>query len=126
LTLRSAAPRPRLVALGVATVDPERWSAEHGLPAPTPGADEPSLGARSALMVGGAVTTVLLEPTTEGRLAAALARHGEGPVCVYMEGVDADGVDAMPVAPTALGRPGRLVRPDSPSGPFVIMVDPAG
>jgi hypothetical protein len=26
---------------------------------------------------------VLLEPSTEGRLAAALARHGEGPVALY-------------------------------------------
>ena len=31
---------------------------------------------------------LLLEPRTEGRLAAALARHGEGPVAIYLAAAD--------------------------------------
>lgn len=112
----------RFVALGVATVDSDRWCAERALPAPTGGPGEPALGARSARLRDGAVTTVLLEPATEGRLAAALARHGEGPVCVYLDG-GVDVSDALPSQTTALGRSGRLVRPGSPAGPFVILLD---
>jgi hypothetical protein len=31
------------------------------------------------------VAIVLLEPSTEGRLAASLARYGEGPMAVWLE-----------------------------------------
>jgi hypothetical protein len=49
-------------------------------------ADDTLLGARCRLMVSGAasVEIVLLEPVTEGRIAASLARFGEGVVAVYV------------------------------------------
>jgi hypothetical protein len=44
------------------------------------------LGARAAVRRGGAAGTlvVVLEPDTEGRLAASLARGGEGVVAIYV------------------------------------------
>lgn len=45
------------------------------------------LGARCLIAKGvlrGGVSLVILEPNTEGRLAAALARHDEGPVAVWL------------------------------------------
>ena len=67
---------PRLRAVAVATVDLERAGASYaGLLGELPG-DE-ILGARIATT--GVAGVVLAEPTTEGRLAATLARHGEGP-----------------------------------------------
>ena len=42
------------------------------------------------------IPLVLLEPSTEGRLAAALARHGEGPTVLYLGPLDpADGPDLL-------------------------------
>lgn len=123
MTLRpEARTTSRFVALGIATVDSQRWCADRALPLPTPGPDEPALGARSAVVRRGAIVTVLLEPATEGRLAAALARHGEGPVCVYLDG-GMEVTDVLPSQPTALSRSGRLVRPESASGPFVVLLD---
>lgn len=53
-----------------------------GTTAATPSADARADTMHSAM--GAAPTIVLLEPDTEGRLAAALARHGEGPAAVYI------------------------------------------
>jgi hypothetical protein len=50
--------------------------------------DSEILGARgrmSPAAIAG-VSLVILEPSTEGRLAAALARYGEGPVAVWFLG----------------------------------------
>jgi hypothetical protein len=47
----------------------------------------PALGARCRMARGvlpTGMTLVLLEPNTEGRLAASLARHGEGPAAVWL------------------------------------------
>lgn len=47
--------------------------------------DDRVLGARCRLLRAGQEREVLLlEPSTEGRLAAALARHGEGSVALYL------------------------------------------
>ena len=95
--------------------------APDGAPAPSlgPAGDEPSLGAFARVIHLGPVDLVLLEPSTEGRLAAALARRPEGIVVLYVEG------DPGPAArPTALGRPGRLLPHGKPWGPFVIVVAP--
>jgi hypothetical protein len=84
----------RLVAVGWATVDLDR--AEDDLdpwlgPAPgtgRDGADDPSLGARVRLREAGSLPgdwVVLLEPSTEGRAAASLARDGEGPCALYLQ-----------------------------------------
>jgi hypothetical protein len=56
------------------------------------------LVARSVL--AGGVSLVLVEPNTEGRLAGTLARHGEGPVAVWLA-IDgrADSSPALGTAP---------------------------
>lgn len=95
----------RAIAVGWATVDLERAVVELGaalrLPSErfTAGAGTPTLGARCRVAAGvleGGVSLALLEPSTEGRLAATLARHGEGPAAVWLR-VDnlADAVAAL-------------------------------
>ena len=83
-----------VVALGWATVDADRAAAE--LAARWPGcapfvavAPEVLLGAsclagRPVVENGLVVGLVLLEPSTEGRLAATLARHAEGPAALWL------------------------------------------
>jgi hypothetical protein len=109
---------PRLVAIGWATVDLDRTLADlSGDAALT--ADEPLLGARAARVAAGPIVVLVLEPTTEGRLAAALARRGEGICALYLAtGVAPTGVTEM----TAMGVRGRLMPHDRPWGPFVIEV----
>ncbi len=81
------------VALGWATIDLDR--AESGFADAFEGsfeasgdvADDMLLGARCRLVRTGdpvVPVVVLLEPFTEGRLAATLARHGEGPAAVWV------------------------------------------
>jgi hypothetical protein len=77
--------RPDVAAVGWATVDLERAAA--GFPGLqfAAAADEPLLGGRASLAaVTQGLSLALLEPVTEGRLAASLARHGEGPVALYV------------------------------------------
>jgi len=100
----------RFLALGWATVDADRvaarWPGSRWTAAPR----DSLLGARARL--GGPGAIVLLEPDTEGRLAAALARHGEGPAALYLELADATGAGAS----TRLA--GLGVRISFGSGPF--------
>ncbi len=70
---------------------------------------------------------VLLEPSTEGRVAAALARHGEGIVALYLL-VGADAPVQVRAAGFNLGPPGsgpfgpeRLVLGGPRWGPFLII-----
>jgi hypothetical protein len=83
----------RLAGLGWATVELDRAADELGMwlgdaPEPeAPDATEPLLGARTRLRSAGGLpgdTVLLLEPSTEGRLAASLARDGEGPAALYL------------------------------------------
>jgi hypothetical protein len=95
--------------------------------------DEPLLGARVLLVsTADGSRVALAEPSTEGRLAAALARNGEGHVGTYLEiPVDIGRVGARAAAArVALSRPetgpfGRslLVIPDRPSGQHLILVE---
>jgi hypothetical protein len=110
--------RPRLLALGWGTVELERASASlaETLPGAGPFVVAPSseaLGGRCLVASSGLTALprlVVLEPSTEGRLAAALARFGEGPVAAWFEApTDGAGVDR-------LGRPGPLGR--WTAGPF--------
>ena len=110
---------PRLVAVGWATVDIERTIADLGGVDAHPADDELMLGATAWLVDVALVRLVLLEPSTEGRLAAALARRGEGITVLYLA---ADDPLAGAVRPTALGVPGRLMPHARPWGPFVIQV----
>lgn len=120
--LEGTAGRPSsVVAIGWATVDLERSAAE--LPgisfdfAP----DDEAVAGRALIGHPGAVALVLLEPSTEGRLAGTLARNGEGIAVIYeaSRGLPPEG----PAKMTPLGRPGRLVDPAQRWGPYRIVVD---
>ncbi len=116
-----------LVAIGWATVELDRWASF----APAPAADDTLLGARCAIVADAAalsaspaassVPVALLEPSTEGRLAAFLARHGEGPAVLYLAaqvfedrspGDQATG--SSPFGPARLVSAGRR-------GPFLVL-----
>ncbi len=83
---------PRKTIVGWATVELDRAEVEVasalvtlGEPRIEPAADERLLGARCRLLrFGEHRDMLLLEPSTEGRLAAALARYGEGSVVLYL------------------------------------------
>jgi len=97
------------VALGWATVELDRASLELGAELGIqpgqfiPAAPTPALGARCRMaqdVVPTGVALVILEPSTEGRLAASLARRGEGPAAVWLA------VASLPEAVTTLRRTG--------------------
>jgi hypothetical protein len=152
--LSASPPDKRLAWLGVdaadlrtvaeiwATVDLERALAElrTGSETAAPRAadmldtiEDPLLGARVLLVStadGGRIA--LAEPSTEGRLAAALARHGEGYVGTYLEvPVDLDLVGAraaaanVPLGRAETGPFGRsvVVLPDRHSSEHLILVE---
>ncbi len=86
-----AAVEPQRIVTGWATVELDRAEAElAGLPGPsidvvvTEVAPDLALGARCRILRSADTEIVLLEPSTEGRLAAALARHGEGSLVAYL------------------------------------------
>jgi hypothetical protein len=83
-------PPLRLVGLGWATVELDRAVDELGMWLGDPlaaAAGDPLLGAHARAYDAGGLPgdrVVLLEPSTEGRLAASLARDGEGPIALYL------------------------------------------
>jgi hypothetical protein len=119
---------PDEVVPGWATVELER-AAQAVLPVPTPSSDE-LLGAKTVVVgLERGRRVVLLEPSTEGPLAAALARHGEGWIAAYLRAPEppagyalrAAGFSLSPEAPGPLGLQRRvLVGPRD--GPFVLLV----
>jgi hypothetical protein len=124
----------RSVARGWATVELERAAGELGgsLAAGTgfePAESSIVLGARCLVgrAVDGSGTIVLLEPYAEGRIAAFLARHGEGWAATWLDAADADR-DVRLVA-TGGATPGPFgqerLEPGSPLGPFRLQVAPA-
>ena len=141
---RMAGPDPSLtpIVLGWATVDLDR--AEHAFRAALLGftvasedmPDDALLGACCRLIrtaVPGVATALLLEPFTEGRLAATLARHGEGPAAVWLRedpAWDPPGSAAEASAPMgrrsspAQGPFGTevLLRDGARSGPYRILI----
>jgi hypothetical protein len=113
----------RLLALGWATVDGERAAAMAAGMRWTAVPRDALVGARALLgdarEIGAATwgrwdaaAILLLEPDTEGRVAASLARHGEGPAVLYV-GLP---VPAVAAARARLARLG--VRVASGLGPF--------
>lgn len=121
-------PVAAIVALGLATVDAERAMADAGdgpwevLPR------DSLLGAtvrRRPLRVGAANApeVLLLEPDTEGRLAASLARFGEGLAVVYVRPARAPIRGEWRSGAGPLGRSHLLPGPSW--GPFVVVLDPA-
>jgi hypothetical protein len=131
------------LALGWATVDASRAARAFPEVAFRAVADEEALGARARAGRWGRIDLILLEPAAEGRLAAALARHGEGPVALYVAApVPGGGSPPRDSQPASRSRPPRvagrevlgpaaspvegavrLVRPSRPSGPFLFVVD---
>ena len=86
------------------------------------------LGARCRLLrFGDDREIVLLEPSTEGRLAAALARYGEGSLALYLlvDGGAPERARRAGFTLTSLGRgpfgPERLVIAGPRDGPFLIL-----
>jgi len=118
----SEAPR----ALIIATLDAAR--AEEDL-APALGSawrdagDDAVLGARCRRMVVGRGTLVLAEPSTEGYVAACLARWGEGPVAMALDGTTSSG-RAVAHNPVTDG-PGTWVRIGPRTAPYLLFL-PAG
>jgi hypothetical protein len=118
-----------------ATVDLERALVERGA---SPGGAAGSvpdelLGARVVVVGEGSARTAVAEPSTEGRLAATLARHGEGIVGSYLRGPFplADMRTRAAAAGIVLSRPAAgpfgdevIVVGARLGGPQVILVDP--
>jgi hypothetical protein len=125
-----------LLAVGWATVDLDRAAAEilgrHDLRGARgrEAADDGWLGARTRVLEPGygsgasghlasaGPAVVLLEPATEGRVAAALARWGEGPVAVY---VSVPGPAGRATRPGPFGS-AELLHARRPWGPFVLAI----
>jgi hypothetical protein len=117
---------------GWATVDLDR--AESNIPGARSreGLSDELLGARSRwLDLTDGNAALLLEPSTEGRLAASLARFGEGPIALYLrpeagaaERAIAAGFALSTEAGGPLGRQ-RLVLGGPRWGPHVLLVEPA-
>lgn len=121
---RDAAPAEATVAaIGWSTVDLDRAERDLGL-AFRDAAPDAILGARSRVATGVlAVPLVLLEPATEGRLAASLARLGEAPVVTWLAGAIPAAGQAGPPSPGPFGEE-RLERGPS-HGPYRLFLAPA-
>jgi hypothetical protein len=118
-----------------ATVDLERTLAQRHLPV-TVSAIDTLLGARVVVVLGAELgpPVAVAEPSTEGRLAATLARHGEGPAGRYVAVTDDLGRagDRARTAGIALSRlgdgpfgPSMLVLTGSATRPHLILCNPA-
>jgi hypothetical protein len=118
----TAADSGTLRAVGWATVDLDRTASGLHRVAFGQAGEEAALGARTVRARLGNVELVLLEPSTEGRLAGWLARNGEGVAVLYLQASAGAGV---PGRPTALGRVGWLQPAPDRSRPFVIALDPS-
>jgi hypothetical protein len=127
----AAAPGKPL-ALGWATVDRDRAAAELAPELGTsaaaflPAADSIVLGARCRVAYGvlpGGQPLAILEPLTEGRLAASLARSGEGPAVTWSRSGESEHGGRRSTA-----RPGPFgferLEPGRPTyGPFSLLVE---
>ncbi len=130
----------RLVGIGWSTVELERAAGElspwledaapgrSGLEAP---AVDPQLGARTLVRRTAGLPAdvmVLLEASTEGRVAASLARHGEGPCAIYLRPAGGD-LDAWLARASGRGvRAGRRGLEEGPLGRQALLAGcpPAG
>ncbi len=120
-----------LAAVGWATVDTDRAVAQLaillgiGLDGFITASDSAALGARCRIVAAaspllGDIMLAVIEPATEGRLAAALARWDEGPVAAwYATAPSADAAGAG--LPGPFGRE-RIVAGDPLTGPHRLLV----
>lgn len=123
-----------IVALGWATVDLDavraRIEDDAGFGAFEAAARDEHLGARTIIHrpgpASGEPMEVLLEPDTEGRIAASLARHGEGFAAIWFgprPGSDRERPEGFgPLADGPLG-PERLLRGGPPWGLSVLLLE---
>ena len=133
----------RPAAVGWATVDLDRAASELGTALGIAAdrfldaAPSPSLGARcrvAADAIAGGVTLVLLEPATEARLAATLARHDEGPAAVWLAVADVPAaLDKLRLAGVTVGSedqgplgPERFLFGGPIHGPYRLLLGVAG
>lgn len=124
----------QIVALGWATVDIDavrrRIEADAGFGAFVAAPRDAHLGARAVVHrpgePSGEPIEVLLEPDTEGRLAASLARHGEGFAAIWF-GPRPDAAGGLPAGFGALGDgplgPARLLLGGPPWGLSVLLLE---
>ena len=113
-----------------ATVELERAEAELGPRLGTTfeaGPRDGLLGASVRRSTAAGPRILLVEPDTEGRLSGALARHGEGPVALYLRLEPGASTGPLPAGiSTRAGSgplgPERIVLAGSPWGPFIILV----
>lgn len=141
-TPASRVARARPVAIGWATVELDRAGADVaaalglGVERFEPAPRSLALGcvcrvATGVLLNGGSVA--LLEPDTEGRLAASLARLGEGPTVAWLRAEEpTTAADALRMAGFALSAerdgpfgPERLIVDGPVHGPHRLLVGPA-
>jgi hypothetical protein len=120
-----------------ATVDLGRRLDGPGLPLPTAEpSDDPLLGAWVVVMAPDAEGSrlAIAEPNTEGRLAATLARHGEGLAGRYVAVADGLAIARSRAADAGIAvsrveegpfGPSMLVLIGPVSGPHLILCDPA-
>ena len=118
-----------VIGLGWATVDTERGAAELADYGPfEPAPDEAILGARCVLGPPGPgdLRIAIVEPNTEGRLAATLARHDEGPAVLWAAGTPGADLRLSTAADGPFGKE-RLVLGGPLGGRHLIVVErPAG
>ena len=115
-----------VAAVGFATVDAERAIGDSPALGWQRAGEDGYLGARAWSARAGRMTVLLLEPATEGRLASALARMGEGPVALYLWRGGAAGAQlpgAGEAAPWPLGDGARPIAPRRSWGPFLLLVE---
>jgi hypothetical protein len=115
------------IAVGWATVERDRVEATFATSYPGAvtstvelGVDE-LLGAHVRLLrpgIAGLPALVLLEPSTEGRLAATLARNGEGPAAIWLASSPEAAADAVDSAGVR-----RSIAARGPFGPEVLLLD---
>jgi hypothetical protein len=104
-----------ILAIGWATVDIDRASGAWG-DGFAEAAPDDLLGAFARVRD----PLVLLEPSTEGPIAASLVRHGEGPAALYLAAPAGD-LDAA--AARAIARGARFSRhADGPLGPSILLL----
>ena len=111
-----------------ATVDLERALREHGrtpaeaVAAVAAAVPDPHLGAHVAVIGGGdGGLLALAEPATEGRLAASLARNGEGPAGRYLAVRGGDTLEAYRRRARAAGVAISRIE-TGPFGPSVLLL----
>jgi hypothetical protein len=120
----TSGPGARLLGVAWATVDLERGARELAARFDLePGAFRSSvedgwLGAAAKVARLGTTNLVVLEPVTEGRVAAALARFGEGPAGVYF-GLPGPATGVVRAGPLGAG---ALLPGTPPWGPFAIVL----